>query len=80
MSTVDPRIARAHREQQEAASPRRRIVDGLFVVVHGVLWAAAGLGFVFMYDSMRLMSVNQGNGAGAVATTASGSRRYSWSG
>lgn len=59
MSTVDPRIARAQRQEQEAASPTRKLADGGVVLLHAAFWVLAGFGFVFMYDTMRLMSTNQ---------------------
>lgn len=59
MSTVDPRIEREEQLRRQASSPVRIGLDIALVVLHFAVWAAAGVGFVFIGDTLRLMSINQ---------------------
>lgn len=59
MSTIDPRIARAQREERSRRNGAASAVAVIAGLIHLGLWALVGFGFGFLYDSMRLMSINQ---------------------
>ena len=59
MSTVDPRILRAEKQERSRRSGRRVGVVIILGIVHAGLWALAGYGFGQIFDTMRLMAINQ---------------------
>ncbi|MGD8169318.1 DUF3592 domain-containing protein [Herbiconiux sp. P16] len=59
MSTVDPRIARAEKEDRSRRSGRSAGIVTILGIVHVGLWALAAYGFGMTFDTMRLMAVNQ---------------------
>jgi hypothetical protein len=59
MSTVDPRILRAEKEERSRRSGGRIGIVVILGIVHLGLWALAGYGFGMTFDTMRLMAVNQ---------------------
>jgi hypothetical protein len=57
MSTVDPRVVRAQRQARGGGI--RAFLAILAAIVHMGLWTLAGYGFGMIFDSFRLMSINQ---------------------
>ncbi|GAA2221671.1 hypothetical protein N1031_02690 [Herbiconiux moechotypicola] len=59
MSTIDPRILRAQKEERSRRSGTAAVIAVLVGAVHAGLWGLAGYGFGGLYDTLRLMSMNQ---------------------
>lgn len=58
MSTVDPRVARAEREQRAQGSPGQALLATLYSLLALAAGSSAAYGFICVMDGFRLMSIN----------------------